>query len=130
MPAGYDSSSGLTAFPIYLAEISPESPNVVYTDSKCFDSIEFNLSGDKISILTSGHTKEACNDMFLIANTEMMEVQKIKTDGTVEVTVPTVHDTVKLFEFCDNPLKTAVKGKRLVNMLKPYLDVKESRPPT
>jgi hypothetical protein len=130
-PNGSDSSAG-AFIPVFVAEVSAKTPTMTYTDSKCFESIDFTF--EKVDTETYNvHVKTGkkhgalCKEAFVFANTEIfhIEIFAFKGDHTLTFKAPNANAQadmdfggIKVYESCDGAIDLI---KSIVNMAKCFI---------
>lgn len=112
---GADPSDAGQFLPVYVSTLKPSSTTYTYSESRCFESIDFafeQVSDDTVNIhiKTGKKTGLLCREAFLFGNTEIfhIEVFAFSGDHTLQFKTPTADGKtdmgfggIKVFEFCD-----------------------------
>jgi len=113
-PNGNKDSAG-AFIPVYVTDLTTKTPTATFTDSSCFEQIDFNFEqvDDKtwnVHIKTGKKKSTTCRESFVFANTEIfhIEIFAFKGDHTLTFTTATpeaqadmAFGGLKVYQSCD-----------------------------
>jgi len=137
-PDGKTTSAG-AFLPVYVSDLTAASPSYTFSNSKCFDSVEFqfekvNWETYNVHVKTGKKLDTLCREAYIFANTEIfhIEVFMFKADHTLTFKVPTSNGEadmnfggIKVYQTCMGMVDDL---KSAFNMAKLFIGGTSDRP--